>query len=83
MALFYSDGGPGPAMNLVRIDAPPGGEFRAWVTAPAQTWSPQGGWTPFPHAQADIMYLGEYFLVDASEVPKIQQGMSDWLEAHR
>jgi hypothetical protein len=35
----------------------------------------RGGWQSEPNAQLDIQFLGEYFMVDASEVPSIQQGM--------
>ena len=35
------------------------------------------GWFPQPHAQLDIRCLGEFFLIDESEVPEIQQQMRD------
>jgi hypothetical protein len=40
----------------------------------------RGGWEPaWQGAQADIRFTGEFFPVNASEVPKIQEGMREWL----
>jgi hypothetical protein len=78
MALFYSDGGPGPASLLLRVNVEGNGsDLGAWHAASADKWTVRGGWTPHANAQLDILYLGEYFMVDASEVAEIQQGMRD------
>jgi hypothetical protein len=78
MALFYSDGGPGPASKLLRVNVEGNGsDIAAWRAASADKWTVRGGWQSEPNAQLDIQFLGEYFMVDASEVPKIQQGMRD------
>jgi hypothetical protein len=78
MALFYSDGGPGPATKLWRVNvAGNGSDMREWRSASADRWTVRAGWTPHVNAQLDIQFLGEMFMVDASEVPAIQQGMRE------
>jgi hypothetical protein len=78
MPLYYSDGGPGPATLLLRINVDGNGsDAVAWRKATADKWTARGGWQPAPNAQLDIAYLGEYFMVDASEVPKIQNQMRE------
>jgi hypothetical protein len=74
---YYGDGGPGPHTKLLRVDAPDGCDERTWWSAPAERWTPQAGWFPESNAQLDIRCLGEFFLIDESEVPKIQQQMRD------
>lgn len=76
--LYYSDGGPGPATKLLLVDAPAGGDWHAWVRAPAARWTVAAGWQDDTHlVQMDITMTGEFFMVDASEVPNIQQQMRD------
>jgi hypothetical protein len=78
MTIFYHDGGPGPAMHMLRVDAE--SESEGWWGAPTDMWTVRGGWEPaWQGAQADIRFTGEFFPVAASEVPKIQEGMRDWL----
>lgn len=77
MSMYYSDGGPGVATKLFRVDAPDGADEREWRRAPAFRWVPPDDWFPQPHAQLDIRQLGEFFLVDDSEVPEIQEQMRE------
>jgi hypothetical protein len=35
---------------------------------------------PYPNAQMDIIQLGELFMVDASDGPKVQQEIRSWAE---
>jgi len=69
--LYYSDGGPGPASKLLRVDAEPEG-FAQWRAAPASIWQVKGGWQPYPQAQNEILQSGEFFMIDASQVEKVQ-----------
>jgi hypothetical protein len=71
--LFYANGGPGPATKLLRVHD----EGRDWRFAPAERWTPRSGWKPCPTAQLDIAFLGEFFMVDKSEVPEIQRQMRE------
>lgn len=73
--LYYSNGGPGPATKLLRVDALADGDIAAWRSAPAQTWQPDSGWQPNDHAQNDILWLGEFFMIDASQVLDVQHEM--------
>ena len=73
--LYYANGGPGPATKLLRVAAPEGADFATWRRAPAQRWSPQSGWQPEMHAQTDIQHLGEFFMIDESEVIEVQHQM--------
>jgi hypothetical protein len=73
---YYGNGGPGPHTKLLRVDAPDGCTESQWRRAPAFRWLPDE-WFPAPHAQLDIRCLGEFFLVDDSEVPEIQAQMSE------
>jgi hypothetical protein len=76
LVLFYSDGAPGPATDLVRVNVEGSGSTReAWFDASADRWTVRDGWKPYPHAQLDMMWKGELFMVDASQVPDIQQQM--------
>jgi hypothetical protein len=78
MALFYSNGGPGPASKLWRVNVEGNGsDIHEWRSASADRWTVRGGWEPRANAQLDIQFWGEMFMVDASEVPAIQQGMRD------
>ena len=72
---YYGDGGPGPHTKLLRVGAPDGCDERTWWSAPAFQWTPAGGWFPDSDAQGKIRCLGEFFLIDESEVPDIQQQM--------
>jgi len=84
MALFYSDGGPGPAHDLVRVNVEGGGsDAETWRAASADRWSSDGSWTPYPNAQLDITFKGELFMVDASEVPRVQQEIRNWMASNR
>jgi hypothetical protein len=47
--LYYSDGGPGPATKLLLVDAPAGGDWHAWVRAPAARWTVAAGWQDDTH----------------------------------
>ena len=72
MALYYSDGGPGPASKLWRVNVEgDGSDMHAWHSASAEQWG-EKGWVPNPGAQLDILWLGEFFMIDESEVPKVQ-----------
>jgi hypothetical protein len=73
--LYYANGGPGPATKLLRVHAPEDGDFAAWRSAPAEQWQVTGGWKPEPHVQLDIQYLGEFFMIDKSEVLDVQYEM--------
>ena len=73
--LYYSNGGPGPATKLLRVHAPEGGAIAAWHRAPAERWTVEGGWKPEPDAQLDIQQLGEFFMIDESEVLDVQYEM--------
>lgn len=78
MALVYSDGGPGPASKLWRVNVEGNGsDIHEWRSASAHRWTVRGGCTPHVNAQLDILFWGEMFMVDASEVPEIQQGMRE------
>jgi hypothetical protein len=77
MALYYSDGGPGPATDVVRVNVDGNGsDYDAWFAASADRWTIRDGWKPYPHAQLDIGWKGELFMVDASQVADIQQQMA-------
>jgi hypothetical protein len=79
--LFYSDGGPGPATKLYRVDSPTDGNMAGWACAPAQSWQPDSGWRPNDHVQDDILWLGEFTMVDASEVEQVQwQILDDYMQ---
>jgi hypothetical protein len=79
MALFYSDGGPGPAHQLWRVNVEGGGsDWEEWRSASAHRWNSDGSWTPHPNAQLEINFLGEMGMVDESEVPRVQQEIRDW-----
>ena len=73
--LYYSDGGPGPATKLLRVDAPEGADIAAWRRAPAWSWQPHSGWVPNTFVQLDILGTGEFFMVDESQVEDIQAEM--------
>lgn len=78
MALFYSDGGPCPPTKLVRVNVEGNGsDDVAWRAASAQRWTVARGWIPYDNAQLDISFLGELFMVDASQVLGLQQQMRD------
>jgi len=72
--LYYANGGPGPATKLLRVDVPDHGRTApgGWHAAPAATWQVKGGWQPYDNAQMDILMLGEFSMIDASEVEKVQ-----------
>jgi hypothetical protein len=74
--LYYSDGGPGPATKLLRVEVPAtGSSHEAWLRAPAASWQPRSGWQPNDDAQLDILGTGDFFMVDASQVEDIQNEM--------
>jgi hypothetical protein len=78
MALYYSNGGPGPASRLWRVNVEgDGSDMGEWRRASADRWTVRCGWEPAANVQSDILWLGEMLMVDASEVPKIQQEMRD------
>lgn len=74
--LYYSNGGPGPATRLLRVEAPADASMQQWHAAPAASWQPHSGWVPNTFAQLDILGLGEFFMVDESQVPAIQAEMT-------
>jgi hypothetical protein len=80
MSLFYGNGGPGPHDKLYRVDAPPGCDDHTWWAAAAFQWTPQAGWFPDSDVQGNIRWLGEFFRLDDSEVPDIQQKMREKYE---
>jgi hypothetical protein len=77
--LYYSNGGPGPATKLIRIDAPGDGDFHAWYHAQGWRWraadvsETSDGWTKYEIAQGEVTQTGEYGMIDASEVERVQQ----------
>ena len=72
MAVYYSNGGPGPASKLWRVNVEGTGSDRMeWHAASAEQWG-TNGWQPRPGAQLDILCLGEFFMIDESEVPRVQ-----------
>jgi hypothetical protein len=74
--LYYSNGGPGPATRLLRVEVAGGGSDReAWLRAPAASWQPHNGWQPNTYVQLDILGRGEFFMVDESQVEGIQNEM--------
>ena len=73
--LYYGNGGPGPHTKLLRVHAPKDGDFATWRSAPAERWHVNGGWQPEIHAQLDILHLGEFFMIDDSEVLDVQYEM--------
>jgi|GEM_PF-4484259 hypothetical protein len=75
--LFYGNGGPGPHTKLVRIHADGSGDLDAWRIAKAERWTVRCGWIPYPHAQLDMIWEGELFMIDASDVPEAQAQMAD------
>jgi hypothetical protein len=77
MSLYYSNGGPGPASKLLRVDAPPNATIREWQFAPAFVWTPEGDWKPWRNAQNEILNLGEYGMIDSSYVAQVQAEMRD------
>jgi hypothetical protein len=70
--LYYANGGPGPATKLLRVDAPEGGDWWAWMCAPAERWTVRAGWSSDDDAQAMIKMSGEFGLIDESEVLDVQ-----------
>lgn len=74
--LHYSDGGPGPATKLPRVDS----DGDDWHSAPAWRWNVKGGWRPAPGAQLDILCFGEFFMIDASQVLDVQHEMLSTFE---
>lgn len=77
MALHYANGGPGPATRLLRVNADAADGFDTWIAASSHKWTAAGGWEPYPAAQPDIMYLGEYFPIGTDEVERVQQEIRD------
>jgi hypothetical protein len=75
--LYYGNGGPGPHTKLLRVHAPEDGDCATWRSAPAERWYVNGGWQPIDHAQLDIQHLGEFFMIDPSEVEQAQQQMRE------
>jgi hypothetical protein len=72
MALYYANGGPGPASKLWRVNVEGTGSDRwEWHAATAEAWG-ERGWVPWPGAQLDILHLGEFFMIDESQVPQAQ-----------
>jgi hypothetical protein len=78
--LYYANGGPGPATKLRRVHAPGDGHYATWRSAPDEKWTVRHGWLPDRNAQLDIQCLGEFFMVDASEVPEMQAQMREQCE---
>lgn len=76
--LYYSDGGPGPATKLVRSDAETSADAR-WFSAGSDRWYPAHGWLPWA-AQAEIWFDGYLGLIDASDVPAVQQQIRERYE---
>jgi hypothetical protein len=75
--LYYSNGGPGPATRLLRVEVPGGGSDReAWLRAPAASWQPHNGWQPNTFVQLDILGTGDFGMVDESQVQGIQKEMT-------
>jgi hypothetical protein len=73
MALYYANGGPGPASKLWRVNVEgTGSDSHEWHAASAEQWGDENGWQPRPGAQLDILWLGEFSMIDESDVPKVQ-----------
>jgi hypothetical protein len=84
MALFYSDGGPERAHRLVRVNVEgDGSDVDTWRAASADRWHSDGSWSPYPNAQLDINFKGELFMIDASDVPKVQQEIRSWMAENK
>jgi hypothetical protein len=82
--LYYSNGGPGPATRLLRVEVPGSGSDReAWLRAPAASWQPHTGWVPNTYVQLDILGTGDFFMVDESQVEAIQGEMTAAVEKYR
>ncbi|HTX93656.1 MAG TPA: hypothetical protein VME67_01720 [Mycobacterium sp.] len=79
--LYYSNGGPGPATRLLRVEVP-GSDREAWLRAPAASWQPHSGWVPNTFVQLDILGTGDFFMVDESQVDGIQQEMKAALDKY-
>jgi hypothetical protein len=73
--LYYSNGGPGPATRLLRVEAPPDGDYEAWLRARGASWQPHCGWVPNTFVQLDILGKGEFFMIDESQVGSVQNEM--------
>ena len=78
--LYYSDGGPGPATKLLRLDVRPDGDRTDWHTATSWEWGLGVGWIPEPLAQAMILATGDFGLVDESQVSEVQQQIRERYE---
>ena len=74
--LHYANGGPRSATGLLRVDAPKDGDYDTWRSARGQRWSVTDGWFDYPRAYEVILWAGAYFLIDDSQVPKIQHQMA-------
>ena len=84
MALFYSDGGPGPATKLLRVNVDgDGSDLDAWLEpvptsgpcAAAGSQRPTRSWI-FSTSANTLWWM-------PSEVPKIQQGMREEMAKYR
>jgi hypothetical protein len=73
LPLYYGDGGPGPHTKLLRVDYDGDDEVKSWFGSPAYRWAPHNGWQPYPQAQSEIRWTGEFGLVDVDEVPQIRE----------
>ena len=76
MSLFYSNGGPGPASKLFRVEAPEGATIEQWRGSPAASWQPHSGWVPNTFVQLGILGTGDFGMVDESQVQGIQKEMT-------
>jgi hypothetical protein len=74
--LHYANGGPGSATGLLRIHAAKDGSYDTWRNAKGERWSVKDGWFDYPRAHEVILWAGAYFLIDDSQVPKIQHQMA-------
>jgi hypothetical protein len=65
--MYYSDGGPGPATKLLRLDV-----IDVWRYSPGWTWGP-AGWIAESGATAMILGTGEFSQIDPADVPRVQE----------
>lgn len=73
---YYANGSPGPATKLFRVDD---GASADWLAAPSARWEPKHGWLPYK-AQPEILDSGEMFLIDSSEVERVQREIAEQYE---
>ncbi|MDT5051952.1 MAG: hypothetical protein QOF66_318 [Mycobacterium sp.] len=73
---YFSDGGPGPATKLLRVDydgpLDDMDSIHPFGDSKAERWSPRDGWQPSPTATSDILWSGWLSRISESEVPTVE-----------